>query len=219
MSAPTLGPKSAANAKPTRVLAAISDAGGTVPRSYAYEVSPQEQQRLTGLMKSLAGSALQNYAKARPGPRPGALEDVSLRSFDLSYSNSPLLVLTARAGEGPPEPAVRTTKGARRGAKPAPAAESTPPASDAGKDFNFYVTVVAREDFNGNLRQLMVATTDTNHLDAFSRMELIDAIDADGDGRGELLFREISDIGSNFVLYRADPDNLTQLFNGAELER
>jgi hypothetical protein len=45
-------------------------------------------------------------------------------------------------------------------------------------------------------------------------MELIDAVDADGDGRGELLFRQISDAGRAFVLYRVIGDRLWPLFQG-----
>ena len=56
-------------------------------------------------------------------------------------------------------------------------------------------------------------------LDDARQAKLIDAIDVDGNGRGELLFREISDVEQSFVLYRATPDSLTQLYNSAELER
>jgi hypothetical protein len=45
-------------------------------------------------------------------------------------------------------------------------------------------------------------------------LELIDAVDADGDGRGELLFREVGDAGSAFVVYRVIGDRLYPLFQG-----
>ncbi len=207
---------------PTRVLPAISDAGGPEPRSYVFELGPAEEQRLGELAKAMASTELENYAKGHPSePRPGPLEDAQLRSFDLAYTNSPLLVLTARAGAAPAvAPAPHSV---RRGARREGMTEAPPqPARQAAQvpaDFSYYVTVVAREDINGDLRRLFVSTTDSNHLDAFSRLELIDAVDADGDGRGELLFREISDTGSAFLIYRAGPDNLSVLFNSAELER
>ena len=56
--------------------------------------------------------------------------------------------------------------------------------------------------------------TDSQHLDVIPRLELIDAVDADGDGRGELLFREISDAGKAFVVYRVIGDRLWPLFHG-----
>ena len=82
----------------------------------------------------------------------------------------------------------------------------------------YWITVAVRQDYNGELRKLKVWATDSKHLDAYPRAELIDAVDADGDGRGELLFREISDDGQSFVLYRAMPDTLAQLYNSTELE-
>jgi len=45
-------------------------------------------------------------------------------------------------------------------------------------------------------------------------VELIDAVDADGDGRGELLFRQISDAGTAYVVYRVIGDQLWPLFQG-----
>ncbi len=214
----------AAGGTVTRVLPAISDAAGPEPRSYLFEVGPSEEQRLSRLAKNMASAELENYAKAHPNePRPGPLQDAQMRSFDLAYTNSPLLVLTARAGAAPAEaPAsrpVRRGAGARRGAAVEASPQASPQAASVPADFSYYVTVVAREDINGDLRRLFVSTTDSNHLDAFSRLELIDAVDADGDGRGELLFRAISDSGSSFVIYRAGPDNLSTLFNSAELER
>jgi hypothetical protein len=43
---------------------------------------------------------------------------------------------------------------------------------------------------------------------------LIDAVDADGDGRGEFLFRAVSDTGSTWAVYRAGADQLVPLFQG-----
>jgi hypothetical protein len=45
-------------------------------------------------------------------------------------------------------------------------------------------------------------------------MELIDAVDADGDGRGELLFRRTFDSGSAYAIYRVTADRLWPLFEG-----
>jgi len=43
---------------------------------------------------------------------------------------------------------------------------------------------------------------------------LIDAIDADGDGRGELLFRRTTDAGTSFAIYRVTADRLRPLYEG-----
>jgi len=78
----------------------------------------------------------------------------------------------------------------------------------------YYVTVVAHSDLYGELRKLFSAVTDTRHLDVTPRMELVDAVDADGDGRAELLFREVSDGGSGYAVYRVGGDQLWQLYEG-----
>ncbi len=67
----------------------------------------------------------------------------------------------------------------------------------------------------GELHKVFASVTDTLHFDVLSRLELIDAVDADGDGRGELLFRQVSDGGNAFVLYRVIGDKLWPLFQGA----
>jgi hypothetical protein len=60
--------------------------------------------------------------------------------------------------------------------------------------------------------------TDTSHLDVIPQMELIDAVDVDGDGRGELLFRQVSDAGTAFVVYRVIGNQLYALFQGTPTE-
>jgi hypothetical protein len=56
--------------------------------------------------------------------------------------------------------------------------------------------------------------TDEQHLDVIPRMELIDAVDADGDGRGELLFRQLYTSGNAYVIYRVIGAQIYPLFQG-----
>jgi hypothetical protein len=81
-------------------------------------------------------------------------------------------------------------------------------------DLDFMVALVARQDIYGDLHKVFAATTDNKHLDAQPRYELIDAVDADGDGRGELLFRETWDSGTVYGVYRVIGDQLWPLFEG-----
>jgi hypothetical protein len=76
------------------------------------------------------------------------------------------------------------------------------------------ITLIARTNLEGELKKLFFSQTDSRHLDASPRMELIDAVDADGDGRGELLFRRTSDGGSAYAIYRVTSDHLWPLFEG-----
>ena len=79
-----------------------------------------------------------------------------------------------------------------------------------------YITEVARAEIDNSVRKLFSSVTDTDHLDVYPRLELVDAVDADGDGRGDLLFRAYDDSGSRYVLYHAAPDSLNLLFDGAK---
>ncbi len=81
-----------------------------------------------------------------------------------------------------------------------------------------FVTLVACTDVNGNPRKLFAVVTSGDRLDVSPRLELVDAVDADGDRRGELLFRRIRESSSEFVLYRVGVDALTELFHGGNAE-
>jgi hypothetical protein len=64
-----------------------------------------------------------------------------------------------------------------------------------------YITLIARTDLSFVPQKVFAVTTDKEHLDAIPRMELVGAIDAEGKGKGELLFRVISDAGYRYALY------------------
>jgi hypothetical protein len=203
-------------------IPAISDAGGAEPRPYTYSMKPDEEAKFRNKMLALAAVEVRARAKAlglevAPAPAKSspahsasqhslskasgsstraaktpepAFDDVQLRFFDLSNNNEPILVLTA---------------GARlpQAGKPATAA-----------DLQYVVTLVAHEDIYGDLHKAFSSVSDTQHLDVEPRVEFIDAVDADGDGRGELLFRQVSDAGRAFSLYRVIGDQLWPLFQG-----
>ena len=57
-------------------------------------------------------------------------------------------------------------------------------------------------------------TSPTLSIDVVPEFELIDAVDVDGDGRAELLFRKVYDASSAFVVYRVIGDQLYALFEG-----
>ena len=185
-------------------IPAISDAAGPDPRPYAYSLKADEEQKLRKKILALAADEVRDWAaqpesvqaqpkarshsrtKVKP-PEP-SFEDVKLRAFDLSNSNEPILVLTAKA--------------------------RMPVRPNTTSDLQYIITLVARQDMYGELHKAFASVTDSRHFDVLSRLELIDAVDADGDGRGELLFRQVSDAGSAFVLYRVIGDQLWPLFQG-----
>ena len=185
------------------VIPAISDAGGPDPRPYIYEMKPAEEAGYRSKMLDLAATQVRaqgNSAtkgatatskkssgiKSAKLPKP-AFYEISLRIFDLSNSNEPVLVLSAKTHP----PVVRATGSAEEPKE---------------------ITLIARTNLEGELRKLFFSETDSAHLDVAPRMELIDAVDADGDGRGELLFRRTFDSGTVYAIYRVTADGLWPLF-------
>ena len=195
------GASATAAAEPAiQIIPAISDAGGPDPRPYAYEVKPDEEASYRTKMLDLAAAELRARAKTEtpvsaaakrrvPGaakPAKPSFDDVRLRIFDLSNSNQPVLVLSAKT--------------------------RAPGSGDMNEPEE--ITLVARTNLEGDLQRLLFSETDSRHLDVEPRMELIDAVDADGDGRGELLFRRTSDAGSAYGIYRVTADQLWPLYEG-----
>ncbi len=185
-----------------KMVTAISDAAGPEARPYAFDIKPDEEQQFRNKMLALAAGEVAARAKilaaesdpgAAPGIRKGkaakspepAFEDVQLRVFDLSNSNEPVLILSAKA--------------------------HMPNAAT----MEYFVTVVAREDIYGDLHKALANVTDGQHLDVLPKLDLIDAVDVDGDGRGELLFRQIYDQGSAYVVYRVIGNQMWPLYQSA----
>ncbi|HST09257.1 MAG TPA: hypothetical protein VLL05_02680 [Terriglobales bacterium] len=194
----------------TQAIPAISDAGGPDPRPYAYDIKPDEEQKYRKGMLALASDALlarikeatpsvpstkpaartSTARKPARGPQQPVFEDVQFHAFDLWNTNEPVFILSATAH-------MPDSKGG-----------SADPAQQ------YFITLVAKKNIYDELRKLYAGVTDAHHLDETPRLDLVDAVDADGDGRGELLFRRVSDAGSAWGVYRAGADQLFPLFEG-----
>jgi hypothetical protein len=74
------------------------------------------------------------------------------------------------------------------------------------------VTVVAHVDLDNLPHKLFSSVTDDDHLDTVGILQLVDAVDSDGDGRAEFLFRRIGKYDQRFELYRAYGSQLLKLF-------
>ena len=183
-----------------QVFPAISDAGGPDARPYTLDVKPNEEADYRAKMVALVTSELRakgsaaapeqkperpaRKVKTTPAKPAVALDDVHLRVFDLSSTNEPVLVLSAKT-----HPAANAVEGEE-------------------------ITLVARTNLEGEVQKLFFSKTDSQHLYVAPRMQLIDAVDADGDGRGELLFRTISDAGGSYAIYRVTANRLYPLYEG-----
>lgn len=194
--------------QPVELIPAISDSGGPEPHSYVFQFDKDEAQErekgMTDLAKQQLQAFMQNEAKSltQPSAKPThparrrtttsstpdiQLQNVQFRAFDLWANNQPVMVLSAEADR--------------------------PANTNTAMPQHYYITLVARTDIYSNLHKLYVGITDKYHMDVTPQLQLIDAVDADGDGYGELLFRETSDIGSGYVIYRAAADSLWKMFD------
>jgi hypothetical protein len=209
--ASSTGSAAVVSAKPVQVLPAISDAGGPEPQSYKFFWKEGEEEERRKQMLALAADEVRAYLSARVKgaigvkaavsskagvtsrkaavkPAQPVFENIQFRAFDVWKNNQPVMILTAEAHF--------------------PAEMGT-----ASSPEMYSITLVSRTDIYGSLRKLYSGVTDRFHLDVTPRLELIDAVDADGDGRGELLFRETTDGGKGYVIYRPTGDKLWKMFD------
>ncbi|HEY0307990.1 MAG TPA: hypothetical protein VGB94_07505 [Acidobacteriaceae bacterium] len=75
-----------------------------------------------------------------------------------------------------------------------------------------YVTLLAQPDIYGEPQLLLKSVTDAAHLDQSPRMRFVDAVDADGDNRAELLFELRGQTQRQFALYRIAQGTAQQAF-------
>jgi len=198
VSTPTPSAKSAGPApKPfvpatgTQTLVAVSDAQTSDTRSYEFPWKPGEQETIEAKMRKFA---LAQLPKENAQLDEHSMHNVVIRAFDLDLSNEATIVLTAEIP----------------GSYVAPGQKGAP-----SKFVSRYLTVIARMDYEGNLQRLAVSVTDSSRLDVAPRLELIDAVDVDGDGLAELLFRIYGFDQKGFVVYGIGRGAVTKVFEGA----
>lgn len=186
----------------TQTFVAVSDAQTSDSRSYEFRWKPGEQEKIEAKMRKLALAQL-------PGENAQmdehSLTNVVVRSFDLDLSNDAVVVITAEVPGGYLASPAKTPRG-----KPSVN-------SPAGKFVSRYITVIARVDFDGNPQKLAASVTDSSRLDVAPRLELIDAVDVDGDGLAELLFREYDFDQKTFLVYGVGHGSVTKVFEGASV--
>ena len=179
-------------AKPgTQTFAAVSDAEPSDTRSYQFVFKPGDQEKAEEKMRKLA---LAQLPPENSQLNENSMKNVVIRAFDLDLSNDAIMVLTAEV----------------------PGSYVTPPQKGTpGKFVSRYITLIARLDFQGDLERLSASVTDSSRLDVAPRLELIDAVDVDGDGLAELLFREYGFDQKGFIVYGIGRGGVTKVFEGA----
>jgi hypothetical protein len=193
-SAPTASTPATPAPAPTpgiQLMAAVSDSQPSEQRSFVYQWQPGEQQKMEAKLRKFA---LTQLPRENSKLGDNAFRNVVIRSFDLDGSNEAVMVLTAEIPGSYMTPNTKTA---------------------AGRFVSRYITLIARVDFDGNLQRLAVSVTDSSRLDVAPRLELIDAVDVDGDGLGELLFREYGFDEKGFIVYGVGRGTVTKVFEGA----
>jgi|GEM_PF-1675678 len=192
---------------PSQVYIAVSDPDGTgVTRNFGFPWKPEEERALKAKAVALAEAEVAKYRATRAGA--GA---------------------TTSANRLPPKSG---SKGSAK-KRPAPVVhlENVQVAGyDLALDNNLdlvvtatsgdaFVTLVARTDLQFEPRKIFAVVTDKDHLDAIPRMELVGAIDADGKGKGELLFRVIGEGSYRYALYRVMRESMPELWQSGRYEQ
>jgi hypothetical protein len=202
----------------TYEVVAVSDASAKEPEGFRFKWTDDEKRELTAKMSVLAQKEVDGFLKsierpsvagavtpavqakgARPakaGPasaKPAALlfsgEESQVTALDLNHNNSSILVFSGRER-------LQNQPGGEQ----------------------VFVTLVARVDLEGNPRKLFANLTTSSRLDAKPWLEFVDAVDADGDGKGELLFRRIMETGSEFSIYHVGVEDVVEMFHGSSGE-
>ncbi len=201
-------------------IVAVSDPTASMPHPWTYSwPSSFDQANARRALEAIARAAL--TPKAAPAPTPAAktaksahpnstghlvtpltppvrLGQESFRSFELEYGAAPTMVFSA----------------------------STPPADSPTLDANGqptaeppqrFVTLVAQPDLYGNPIVLKKNVTDAAHLDETPRLRLVDAVDAMGNNRAELLFERIGDHRRTFALYSVINGSMQRIFTTVPL--
>jgi hypothetical protein len=75
-----------------------------------------------------------------------------------------------------------------------------------------YVTVIAQPDFYGNAQVLLKQVASADSLDVTPRMRLVDAVDTEGTGRGDLIFELRGQTYREFAIYRVGEGQASQVF-------
>jgi len=176
--------------------------------------------------KTAAGktSTAKKAATPTEPPPPAPLGDEQFRVFELAYGAPATLVLTASTPKqevttaAPDSDAAPKIVRAPGNAQKTGAAKSTQVRKDDSAQAvtkattQKYVTIIAQPDLYGGVAVLYKSVTDEAHLDETPRMRLIDAVDAMGDNRAELLFELRSASQRRFVMYRVLRGSAEQLF-------
>ncbi len=181
-----------------RQTVAVSDATDRPEHLWNYTwANPDDEDKMKAAMEDLARTALGLNPPPAPKPKPKSAATHKSTKPAVPPPPAPLLVEQFRVFE--------LAYGS--GATMVLSAHTT----GTGEQEKF-VTLVAQPDLYGGVVVLFKNVTDAAHLDVTPRMRLVDAVDAEADNRGELLFELRGATERQFALYRVLRGDATRIF-------
>ncbi len=181
-----------------RQTVAVSDATDRPEHLWNYTwANPDDEDKMKAAMEDIARTALGLNPPPAPKPKPQSAATHKSSKAATPPPPSPLLVEQFRVFE--------LAYGS--GATMVLSAHTT----GTGEQEKF-VTLVAQPDLYGGVVVLVKNVTDAAHLDETPRMRLVDAVDAEADNRGELLFELRGATERQFALYRVLRGDATRIF-------
>lgn len=180
-------------------IAAVSDADATSTQSFAFVwANPLDEGKMKLALEKAAQDAL---APPLPAPAPAKKTSASRRAHRKASAPPP----------PPPAPMLQDEQfrvfGLTMGGG-ATMVFSAHTASDPAK----YVTIIAQPDFYGNAQVLLKHIAAGDNLDVTPRMKLVDAVDTEGNDRGNLLFELRGHTYRRFAIYRVAGGQAAQVF-------
>ncbi len=185
-------------------MVAVSDASDRPPHSFAYTWANAEEE-------SSAKSALEQLAwREVAPPKSSESPKVAGATKGTTRRRTPATPKTAASAPQPhfADEKFKTFELAY-GSGPTMVFSARTEGEAADQHF---ITLVAETDLYGTPHVLLTRTTDSGHLDQTPQLRLIDAVDADGNNRGELLFELRGKKERQFALYSVTRGRIEQIF-------
>jgi hypothetical protein len=199
-------------------MVAVSDAATRNEHSFRYSWSnPDDATKMQALLTTLAQQAV---AKASPAAKPAATHSTATHSAAIHSTATAHTAPVRRKPIAHTPPAIALTDVQFHAFELTYSGGATLvlTARTAGDEKTArYVTIIAQPDIYGTPKVLFTQVTNADDLDATARMRLVDAVDAAGDNRGDLLFELRGNTARQFALYRVAVGRVDQLIATAPM--
>ena len=203
-------------------MVAVSDAATRTEHSFRYSWSnPDDATKMQALLTTLAQQAI---AQASPAPKPTlhpAAKHTTATHTTATHTTAtahPTTVHRKPVTHTPPAVSLTDVQFHAFELTYSGGATLVLTARTAGDEKTAkYVSIIAQPDIYGTPKVLFTQVTNADDLDATARMRLVDAVDAAGDNRGDLLFELRGSTARQFAIYRVAGGRVDQMIATAPM--